>query len=106
MGKYIKAYCKNCDFTSEFNFGGNRIDYKYTQNIPAINTLTNEFEVINVLDSSINIENYLLYNNENLQSSQSLNTIKTFDYILKTDNNICPKCRFRTFFFKVLMLTD
>ena len=82
------------------------MDYKYTQNIPAIHKLTNEFVVVNVLDKSINLDDFTLYNNENLQSSHSVNTIKSFNYVLKTDNNICPKCRFRAMFFDVKFFTD
>ncbi len=106
MGNFIHAYCKNCDFKSEFNFGGDRINYRYTQNIPAISKLTNEFVVVNALDKSINLDDFILYNDENLQSSHCVKTIQSFKYVLKTDNNICPKCRFRAMFFDVKFYTD
>lgn len=106
MGEIIETKCRNCGFSNSFDYGGNMINYKKYCPVPAINTETLEFEIVNYVEEKDNL-NYIFYSDEFLKGKNSnSNVIRNFDLELNELNNYCPKCKDYRFDFFSRFLTD
>jgi|TARA_R100001530_G_scaffold35145_1_gene27447 hypothetical protein len=106
MGSIVLAKCKICDFKTEFNYGGNKLDFQVNCPVPAINVKTGQLENINYKIEKNNSK-YKFYSNKELKGNNENNyTLDNFDLKLNTKNNYCPNCKKYSFDFQVIMLTD
>lgn len=106
MGKSISAQCKDCDFKTTFNYGGNKLNFQINCPVPSINIKTGQFENINYV-SEKNNANYKFYSTKELKGdNQNCNTLNYFDLKLNTKNNYCPKCKKNALDFNVIAYSD
>ena len=106
MGEIIATKCKNCGFTNEFTYGGNRMNYQNYCPVPAINAETLEFENVNFIEHKNNLK-YIFYSDSFLKvNNLNQNTMKNFHLEINEINNYCPKCKEYAFDFKTKFLTD
>lgn len=106
MGNIISAICKDCDFKTKFNYGGNKLNFQVNCPVPAINIKTGQFENVNY-KSEKNNSNYKFYSNKELKGdNKNCNTLDNFDLKLNTKNNYCPKCKKYSLDFNIIAYTD
>ena len=93
MGERIKAKCKTCNFTIEFNYGGGKLDYKTNNPVPAYNKKTNDLESLNYHIEKDN-PNYIFYTQIELKgNNEGENIFRNFNLELNEVNNFCPNCK-------------
>lgn len=107
MGTIIASNCRICGHEIQFIFGGNMLNYRSNCPVPAINTITGNFENINYYEFKNNAT-YKFYYDSELKGDYPDNnaTLRNFDLELNTHNNYCPNCRHYSFDFKVIGLID
>ena len=106
MGNVISAKCRSCGFNNQFNYGGNKANYRTYCAVPAINAETLTFENVNFYEEKDNLK-YLFYTDKFLKGDNlTRSTIRNFDLELNEVNNYCPNCKQYTFDFHLKYLTD
>ena len=93
MGQTIKANCENCDFTTEFDFGGGMINFTFYTPVPAIEIKTGQFKNLNYKKLEEH-SNYYFYSDDKLKGdNQKAYKFQNFDLELNSKGNYCPSCK-------------
>ena len=106
MGYIITSLCRLCNFSTDFNLGGGKFNYQTNFPVPAINKETLEFENINYFEHK-DSNKYDFYSDKALQGDNTNeNTINYSNLYFNQEGNLCPKCRNKSFAFRIRMFMD
>ncbi len=95
MGSILKASCKQCKFSKEFNFGAGMMDFTTHCGVPALNQRTGKFLTENYFNKDKLTEDIIFYNDPDMYKGE-LEKYKTHQWknvYLKHKDNLCPVCR-------------
>jgi hypothetical protein len=106
MGNVIKAKCTTCDFEKKFSFGGNMIDFKTNNPVPALHKESGKFKNVNYFKTKEQ-ENYLYYFEDVLKGENKGGyTFQNYDFLINENDNYCPKCKKFNLDFILVAFTD
>lgn len=106
MGKFIEAKCGACNFEKEFNFGGNMLDFKTNNPVPAIHKISGKFKNVNYLKHKEK-NDYIYYFEDLLKGDNTSGyTFQDFDFFLNENGNYCPECKKFSLNFNLVAFTD